>query len=95
MSALERVVLIFSLCFWLVLVCGMPSFDGVAFWNNDVGSFVAGMGALEALGPNNNYEHGHFIPRFVAMDAERGAIICNASKWLIINKFAMQAHPVT
>ncbi|KAI0701801.1 hypothetical protein BC835DRAFT_1264528 [Cytidiella melzeri] len=73
MSVVQRIALILPLFLWVALVGGMPSFDGVAFWSSDTGSLVPGMGALEALGPQNNYENGYFVPRFLAVDAERGA----------------------
>ncbi|KAI0347193.1 hypothetical protein BDW22DRAFT_1351563 [Trametopsis cervina] len=73
MSLLQRFALLFSVYTWFTLVCGVPSFDGITFWSSDTGSIVPGMSALEALGPNNNYENGHYMPRFLTLSGERGA----------------------
>ena len=72
MPLLHKSAFFLSLFSWLSIVIGVPSFDGVAFWNHDAGSLTYGMGSLEALGPNNNYENGHFVPRFLSLDGPRG-----------------------
>ncbi|KAI0092074.1 hypothetical protein BDY19DRAFT_928203 [Irpex rosettiformis] len=72
MSLLNKLAFLFSLYSWFSVAVAVPSFDGVAFWNHDVGSLTYGMGSLEALGPNNNYENGHFVPRFLSLVGSRG-----------------------
>lgn len=68
----RTITLYLSVCTCLTLVLAIPSFEGISFWHDDIGSLVPGMSYLEALGPNNNYENGHFTRRFVSLAAHEG-----------------------
>lgn len=68
----RMIALYLSVCTWLTFVLAIPSFEGVTFWHDAIGSLVPGMSYLEALGPNNNYENGYFVRRFVSIAAPEG-----------------------